>query len=446
MSFAASPRPGGGLTSPRERSNSHIKVFEDAADESEHDTGGRSGFGDGQIRVEHSGLRDTGAEGLVEYEDLEEENELLRRSLVGLTAQNEQIRAVVHQMRGEMEELQKRAVVAMTPRSVPARTEGVRDEESENDAAGGEGKPEPNPQATAELDTDRTVEKAGRGLVADVAGVTSRGQGEGAGGGGVNTPEVEQLRHELGTVQQRLAQMSARLEPLLTTVQSLQHPGLNEPPPAIVPQYAPAKLSTGLERGQGAPFIGAGQSGFGTGFENMGLGHPPPVDQLSVALEEVRRLAEERDRLMELSNALRADLKKRTAANPGVNLLNPSVVDPKPETTATGVRPPAGQRAVPFATMKPPTAQTSAVREAQGKPSEGMRSAAVSKGGAMPPAGAPFVVAGVQAPRPTIVEIIHKVRSFAVNMPLIFQLLFSVVRRVKKHALLNIEVKFARFH
>ncbi|GAQ84799.1 hypothetical protein KFL_002060190 [Klebsormidium nitens] len=411
MSFAASPGPGGGLKSPRDRPHKLFKAYEDAAEEVESGRAGRSGY----ENDEHSGFRITGDGELAGNEELEEENELLRRSLAGMAAQNEQIRAVVHHMRGEMEELQKRAVVAMTPRTGPARTEGARnEEESLGVAAGGGTKAGSEPQGSAGLGNHMTG--AGGGSVADVAGVTSiEGQGgnhgESAGGGGVNTPEVEQLRYELGTVQQRLAQMSARLEPVLTTVQSLQHPGVNEPPPGLFPLYAPAhlpRIGPGPERGQSAPSSGAGRSGFGQGYEGLGMGHAPPGEQLSLALEEVRRLGEERDRLMELSNALRADLKKRTAANPSVNLPNPVVADPKPELPAPFVRPPVGQRSVPLVTTRPLTAQTNAVREAQGKPTEGVRSAAVSKGGAMPPAGAPFVVAGVQAPRPTIVEIIHK--------------------------------------
>lgn len=214
-------------------------------------------------------------------------------------------------------------------------------------------------------------------------------------------------------MQQRLAQMSARLEPVLTTVQSLQNPVVNVPNSGFFQQYLPADFPNnrpGFAGMQGVTYMGGpGQSGFVAEVE--GLGHAPQGGQLSLALEEVRRLAEERDRLMELSNALRADLKKRTATNLPANPANPTAPEANPQPTAPVAKAPTEQRGVPFPALRPPILHTSAPKEAPGKPGEGVRSAAVSRSRAAPFGGAPFVVAGVQAPRATVVEIIHKVRS-----------------------------------
>lgn len=433
LSYAASPRPGKPLTSPRVlltsprgRAPGGAEIFENLDFDGNHDAAGRefrgndpgSGF---QAAAESADFQGLGEGDVGQGANLEQENELLRHSLAGLAAQNEQIRAVVHHMRGEMEELQKRAAVAMTPRV--GKAEGKRILFAGN-APGEVGTEEDQPpEGRRQLGND--LEEAGNNVTRSEvdgwprAGGAAAEDAEEESGGGLNPPqEVEQLREELGIVQQRLAQMSARLEPVLTTVENLQHPLYT----ARVTGYAyPLDRALGEREGL-APmhFPGDRHGGGLVGFE--GLGHPAPGGELGVALEEVQRLADERDRLMELSNALRADLKRRTTANPPVKqVANPDRADPNPQPSAQLERGFLAQRAAPPQPVRQTAPQSRGMGEAQAKQNESVRAAAGSKrtdGGMGPSAGGPFVVSGVQAPRATVVEIIHKVRALEAVRPL----------------------------
>jgi hypothetical protein len=413
------------LTSPRGRAPGGAEIFENLDFDGNHDAAGRefrgndpgSGF---QAAAESAGFQGLGEGDVGQGGNLEQENELLRHSLAGLAAQNEQIRAVVHHMRGEMEELQKRAAVAMTPRV--GKPEGKRVLFAGN-APGEVGtKGDQPPEERRQLGDD--LEETGNDVTSSGVDGWPRGgaaaehaEEESGLDGVVNAPppqEVEQLREELGNVQQRLAQMSARLEPVLTTVENLQHPLHN----ARATGYAyPLDRALGEREGL-APmhFPGDRHGGGLVGFE--GLGHPAPGGELGVALEEVQRLAEERDRLMELSNALRADLKRRTTANPPVKqVANPDGqirADSNPQPSAQLEREFLGQRAAPPQPVRQTIPQSKGMGEAQMKHNESVRAAGGSKkmeGGMDPSAGGPFVVSGVQAPRATVVEIIHKVRA-----------------------------------
>jgi hypothetical protein len=409
------------LTSPRGRAHGSADVFENLDFDGDQDAGGREFRGNDpgsgvQAAAESAGFQGLGEGDIGQGANLEQENELLRHSLAGLAAQNEQIRAVVHHMRGEMEELQKRATVAMTPRVGKAEGKRVLFAGNAPGEVGTEGDRPPERQPGDNLEEmGNDVMRSGVDGGPRAGGAAAEhAEGESGLGGGVNAPqEVEQLRKELGNVQQRLAQMSARLEPVLTTVENLHT--------ARATGYAyPLDRALGEREGL-APmhFPGDRHRGGLVGFE--GLGHPAPGGELAVALEEVQRLAEERDRLMELSNALRADLKRRTTANPPVNqVANPDRANPNPQPSAQLERGFLGQRAAPPQPVRQTAPQSKGMGEAQMKQSESMRAVAGSKrtdGGMGPSAGGPFVVSGVQAPRATVVEIIHKVRALEAVPP-----------------------------